>query len=166
MAPRHASSSAHLTKPFEERSATQRSRLSRRVDSLLEGDARLPLPRLFRDICREVATDLGGADGLSVIQRTLIQRYAAMCILGTRIDSDIVQGKPVDVKEAALVASTQARLASRLGIKRQARDVTPDLRTYTANNYPQLSAYADDDDDDAPRRGKRSRTIGHNDEDD
>jgi hypothetical protein len=155
MAPRHATSPAYHIDPFTPRSPNQQSRLSRRVDLLLEGDARLPLPRLFRDICREIANDLGGADQLSTIQRGLIKRYAGMSVLAERIESDICQGKSVDIKEAALISSTVARLASRLGIKRQAKDITPSIQDWIASHA--------NGHDDAPRSRRviRSRVIDH-----
>jgi hypothetical protein len=122
-----ATSSAHPSNPFDQRPAFQRSRLTRKASAILEGDGRLALPRRFRDLCANIAADAGGVDRLSTIQLDLIRKYASLAMLGEKLQADLINGREVNLGELVVISSTLSRLATRIGLKRVAKDVTPSL---------------------------------------
>lgn len=135
----------------KDRPANNRSKLSTRVDALLNVDGRLPLPRLFKDICNDVAIDLGGADTLSTVKLVLIKQFAGLVVLSESMRSEMLQGKEVSLGEMAQVTSALTRLASRIGLDRKAKTV-PSIEDYLANKArnkrrPQIIDHDDYDDD-------------------
>jgi hypothetical protein len=83
--------------------------------------------RRFRDILNEVISDLGGADRLSEGQRQLARRCATISLACERLEGDIAAGREVDVLLYGVLTDRLGRAFQRLGLKRQARDVTPRL---------------------------------------
>lgn len=110
-------------------SKSNRARLTNKVAALLAGDGRLPLPRLYRDIITGIALDLGGADRLSTVKLALIRRFAGLVILAEHYESDLLQGKKVDLSVLSHIDLTLTRLASRIGLDRTAKTV-PTLKDY------------------------------------
>lgn len=130
-----ATSSAYQSNPFKKAIPTHRAKLTRKVSAILEGDGRLALPRRFRDLCACIAADQGGAERLPTIKLDLIRRYAGLAILAERIESDLINGREVDLSELVVISSTLSRLATRIGMTRSARDVTPSLDQYVRDTY-------------------------------
>jgi hypothetical protein len=87
----------------------------------------LALPRRFRDLCANIAADAGGVDRLSTIQLDLIRKYASLAMLGEKLQADLINGREVNLGELVVISSTLSRLATRIGLKRVAKDVTPSL---------------------------------------
>ncbi len=79
----------------------------------------------IRSIVDGISADLGGADRLSTIQRSLIDAYAGVCCVLTDINARALQGDPVDLLQYSTAVSTLTRVAAKLGTKRQPRDITP-----------------------------------------
>jgi hypothetical protein len=84
----------------------------------------------FKAVVAELASDLGGADHLSRAQMELIRRAAGLSVLASQQEADILTGGSVDVEAYTGIANTQRRLLVTLGLKRKARDVTPDPLDY------------------------------------
>src|SRR5262245_57244960 len=100
-------------------------------------DQRTELARLLRARFDSLATDLGGAESLSGIKASLLERLVFLEAALSRMEAEIAQAP--DAKAAAeitarWVQATNALLgiAKTLGIERQAREV--DLKTYVAAN--------------------------------
>jgi antitoxin (DNA-binding transcriptional repressor) of toxin-antitoxin stability system len=96
-------------------------------------DGRTKVARRFKDICRAIATDQGGADKLSETRAQLIRRFAAAAVLAEQLEARIARGEEITLTDHALLCSSLVRLAQRIGIGRRARDVTPSLSDYLAN---------------------------------
>ena len=115
--------------PLAPRPPTTRSRVSNGGCFLPGGvDGRSATARRMYDIASAIATDLGGADRLSETQVSLIRRFASLAALAEAQEARLAAGEEVvDVAALAQLSSTLCRLASRIGLKRVARDVTPTL---------------------------------------
>lgn len=92
----------------------------------LEGvDRRGAYYRRFRDLLLAHLADLGGADRLSEFERQLCRRCAFLEIESERLEGEAVQGKAVDLEAYVAMVNAHGRAASRVGLRRKARDVTP-----------------------------------------
>ena len=93
-------------------------------------DGRTKAARKFDEIAGGIAQDLGGDDNLSTVQRRLIEAFAGAAIAVDDINARMLLGQPVDIVEYSQAISTMVRIASRIGVRRVARDVTPSLNEY------------------------------------
>jgi hypothetical protein len=94
----------------------------------IEGDARLKM------------TDLGGVERLSEGQKQMARRCAMLSVECEKMESAAVAGLPFDVDRYGLLTDRLGRAFQRLGLRRIAHDVTPDLGVYltaTATAKPQ-----------------------------
>jgi hypothetical protein len=124
------------------RKASARSRVSNGKDILPGVDGRSPLARRYRDISATIISDMGGVDRCSEARLQLIRRFAASAVMAEAMESELVNGKPVNVTEHSLLSSTLVRLAARIGINRLPKNITPHLHDY-------LEQRATSDDDEA-----------------
>ena len=60
----------------------------------------------------------------------LIRRFAALAVQAEAMEARLVNGEQIDIGEHALLSSTLVRIASRIGIDRRARNITPSLADY------------------------------------
>jgi hypothetical protein len=111
------------------RKPTARSRLTNGSDILPGIDGRSTVARRYRDILGALASDQGGADRMSEARAQLSRRFAALAVLAERMEAALARGDSIDLAQHALISSTLVRLATRLGINRHAKTVTP-LRDY------------------------------------
>jgi hypothetical protein len=72
-------------------------------------------------------SDAGGVENCTEIRLGLIRRLAAATVLSEEIEGKAVNGEPVDLGAFCQLASTTVRLATRLGVGRVPRDVSPSL---------------------------------------
>jgi hypothetical protein len=87
------------------------------------GDAKWA--RRFRDILAEILSDLGGPDsGLSEAQRQLARRCATIAIACERLEGEAAAGNEINLEVYGTLTDRLGRCFQRLGLKRQARDVT------------------------------------------
>lgn len=121
------------------RKPTARSRVSNGSDLLPNVDGRSATARRFRDICSAIIVDQGGLDRLSESRLQLIRRFAAAAVLAEQMESKLVEGTAIDLSEHAQLASTLCRLASRIGIDRISRDLTPTLAEYLAQKQAEMA---------------------------
>jgi hypothetical protein len=92
-----------------------------------ELDGRTNAAKAFDKLVGEIERDLGGRDQLSAIELTLIEGYAGAAVALQDMNARRALGQPVDMAEHSQVASTMVRIASRLGLNKRMRDVTPSL---------------------------------------
>ena len=90
-------------------------------------DGRTRARKQFDAIASGIADDLKGSGELSTIKLHLIETFAGCAIIISAINARLLSGESIDVTEHSQAASTLVRLASRLGIDRVPRDVTPSL---------------------------------------
>jgi len=109
-----------------------RSRVTNGADVLPGVDGRSLLARRYRDIAGAVLADQAGASQCSEARLQLIRRFAAACVLAEQLEARLTNGQAIDVGEHAALSSTLVRLASRIGIDRVPKDVTPSLSDYLA----------------------------------
>ena len=98
-----------------------------------DADGRGPEARRFRDILSAVASDLGGRGDLSEVQRQLGRRFAALALSLELQEAALVSGQNVDLDLFGRLSGQLNRLANTLGLRRVAKDVTPDLATSAAS---------------------------------
>jgi hypothetical protein len=65
----------------------------------------------------------------SVARSSRSDRNSAAAVLAENIEAKLAMGETIDLAQHALISSTLVRLATRLGINRHAKTVTP-LRDY------------------------------------
>jgi len=78
----------------------------------------------------DIESDLGGREQLSTIQRALVEAFAGTCLALYQLNTKLVLGEQVDLAQHAQAVSAMVRVASRLGLQRRAREVTPDPLDY------------------------------------
>lgn len=93
-------------------------------------DGRTYAARLFDQWLSEIENDLGGRAELSTIERTLIRAYVSAAIVAENLNAKLLLGEEIDFSQHSQCVSAMTRVASRLGIRRRARDVVPDLAEY------------------------------------
>jgi hypothetical protein len=81
---------------------------------------------------RDIEGDMGGRSELSRIEGELIRAFAGAATLLQSRNVEIALGETseVDPTTYAALASTMLRIGTRLGFRRRARDVTPDVESY------------------------------------
>jgi hypothetical protein len=109
------------------RKPTARSRVSNGRDILPNVDGRSLIARRYRDIANAVVVDQGGLDRCSESRLQLIRRFAAAACIAEQMEARLANGEEIDIAEHVVLSSTLVRLASRIGIDRVTRDVTPSL---------------------------------------
>jgi len=99
-------------------------------------DGRTEAARRFRDVLVEITSDLGGSDTLSEGQRQLARRAAMMSVQCETLEAKSIAGEEIDLDLYGALSDRIGRAFTRLGIKRAARNVTPDLRDYIRSQTP------------------------------
>jgi hypothetical protein len=101
-------------------------------------DKRSSAAAQFDAIAKSIAEDLGGEGHLSTIERHLVEAFAGVAIHVGHLNALLALGQQIDVIEHSQAISTMVRVASRIGIKRVLRDVTPEFQNY-------VKSYNDDE---------------------
>ena len=104
-----------------------RSRLTNHRDLLPGVNGRSAAARRFRDLVSSYIADMGGIDRCGEIKLGLLRRLAATTVQAELLEAKMVNDEEVDISTLCILASTSLRLASRLGLERQAREVGPSL---------------------------------------
>lgn len=78
------------------------------------------------------SADLGGADYLTTSQLSLIRRSATLCVELEAMDGRLADGGTVDLDLYARLSGHLRRIYEVLGLKRVARNITPNIREYLA----------------------------------
>lgn len=115
--------------------ARQRPRIGSRA-LLMETDGRTAWARRYKDLVALLIDDLGGMAGLSELKLGLIRRAATLMLSCEKIETDIAEGRPVDLDQLGRLVGHVRRCAETLGLDRVVKDVTPDLRDILAAHNP------------------------------
>src|SRR5262245_47673785 len=97
-------------------------------------DGRTKARKKFDAIAEGIAADLGGEDKLSTVQRHLVEAFAGAAVHVNDIHARLLLGEEIDIVAHSQAISTMVRIASRIGIGRVVRDVTPRLSDYLARD--------------------------------
>jgi hypothetical protein len=93
-------------------------------------DGRTVASRRFEQLVTSIQNDLGGHDQLSTVTLTLIEAYAGAATALEHLNTQLLQGNEVDFNRLTAAASTLTRIATRLGVERRPKNVTPTLADY------------------------------------
>jgi hypothetical protein len=107
-------------KPKRKHVATKPQLLTR--DQL---DGRTNAAKTFDRLVSSIEADLGGRSELSQIELGLIEAFASSYVSLENINTRLLLGQQIDLAEHAQAVSSLVRVASRLGIRRRAKDVSP-----------------------------------------
>ncbi|WP_139247852.1 hypothetical protein [Hyphomicrobium sp. CS1GBMeth3] len=118
-------------KPAKER----RSRKGIKVflPSLAQLDRRTRAAQLVFERRSRLISDLGGEDRLSCAQIALIEKAAVMDTWLEATSAAWLKGEPLDVSSYTTTVNALNRTLQLLGLRRQPKDVTPDLKSYLAS---------------------------------
>ena len=108
-----------------------------------ELDGRTTAAKVFDRLVADIEADLG-RDQLSTIERALVEAFAGAAVTLYHLNAKLVLGEVIDLSQHAQAVSAMVRVASRLGVSRRAKDVTPSLAEYLAS-LPQTEEAAHDD---------------------
>lgn len=92
-------------------------------------DGRRNIAKNLRARFDEIASDLGGVDSLSYMQRSLVERALWLEYWLSSQERELAVGAAFDVSRWVQAANSLQGIYNRLGIERRAKDV-PDLQTY------------------------------------
>ena len=99
-------------------------------------DGRSKAAQQFDAIANGIAADLGGEEQLSTVAKHLVEAFAGAALHVGDLNARLLLGEKVDIVTHAHAISAMVRVATRIGVHRMPRDVTPSLGEY-------LDAYAD-----------------------
>jgi hypothetical protein len=102
-----------------------RDKLTNGSKTLPDTDGRLRIARRFRGIANAVLADQGGASECSESRRQLIRRFSAACVLAEELEGRLARGEEINISEHAQLSSTLVRLATRIGITRLPKNISP-----------------------------------------
>jgi hypothetical protein len=86
--------------------------------------------RRFRDVLDQVISDLSGPEGLSEGQRQLARRATTIAIACERLEGEAAAGNEINLEVYGALTDRLGRCFQRLGLRRRARNVTPDPLSY------------------------------------
>jgi hypothetical protein len=113
-----------------------------------ELDGRTNAAKAFDRLVGEIIADLGGREACTALELNLIEAYVGAAIQVEALNCRQLLGETIDLTAYCQVASTMTRIASRLGLRRRPREVTPTLQSYLDG----LAAVDKPDDADAGAR--------------
>lgn len=93
-------------------------------------DRRSRAAKLFDRIFEGIASDLGGKKNLSTVETALAEAFAGAAVRMHDMNAHLLLGQDVNLTEHAMAISSLVRIASRIGTRRRARNVTPNLAEY------------------------------------
>jgi hypothetical protein len=105
-------------------------------------DGRTSAAKAFDKLVADIETDLGGGDQLSAIELALIEAFAGAAVTLQHLNTRLALGQEIDLSQHALAVSSMVRVASRLGLRRRARDLTPTLSDLLREDQAQQQAAA------------------------
>lgn len=93
--------------------------------------------RRVRDIFLAIVEDKGGADRLSEGQTLLARRIASLAVECELMEAERAEGGDLDIEKYCTATNTIGRTLSRLGLRREAKDVSnlPSLADLRAGRF-------------------------------
>jgi len=119
-----------LDRPDEVRPSRRRGRHVASRPQLLTRDAldkRTAASKFFDRLVADIEADLGGHAELSTIELQLVEAFAGACVTLQHLNCRLALGQKIDLSQHSSAVGAMVRVASRLGIQRRNRDVTPSL---------------------------------------
>lgn len=107
-----------------------RSRVANGSALLTGTDQRSTWARRFRDLYYEIISDLGGPEILSEGQKQLTRRAATISLMCEKLEGEAAAGENINLDDYGKLTDRLGRTFHRLGLKRQQRNVTPNLEQY------------------------------------
>jgi hypothetical protein len=120
-------------------------------------DKRIKGVKLFDRITADIYADLGGEAELSRVEKELIAGFAGAALIVNDLNCKLMLGRDVDPLHHAQACSTLVRVASRVGIHRRARDVTPRLSEYLSELPEDVDVEVVDAEEVLPQRVRLER---------
>ena len=111
-----------------------------RLLSLADLDRRTHAYRKTAELIDAVEVDCGGAAALSTAERSIIRHAALTGAMLEDLGTRWLAGEPIDPGLFATLSNAERRLYETVGLKRRARDVSPDLQTYLRQRERQKEA--------------------------
>jgi hypothetical protein len=100
-------------------------------------DGRTQAAKVFDALVLDIESDLGGRNQLSRIELALVEAFAGACVTVYHLNTRLLRGETIDLGQHAQAISAMVRVASRLGLRRRARDVSPpDPLRYEPDDAP------------------------------
>jgi hypothetical protein len=96
----------------------------------VQGDGRTPWARRHRDVSALHIEDLNGP--LTEAQLSLCRRAATIEVELEKLEGRLSEGDEVDLDVYGRLVGQLRRILESLGIRREAKDIAPDLRTYVS----------------------------------
>jgi len=94
-------------------------------------DQRSRVARGLHDRLHQIGDDMGGADNMPALARSLTERFVHVEALVQQHEQAAREGKPFDTQAYLALLDRVVRIASTLGLERRARPV-PNLHEYMA----------------------------------
>jgi hypothetical protein len=82
-------------------------------------DGRTNGAKFFHRLAADLERDLGGADRLTAVEKSLVEAFCGARILVDHLNTKLARGDAVAPAEHSQATSTLMRLASRLGLPRR-----------------------------------------------
>ena len=90
-------------------------------------DGRTNAAKIFDRLVSDIEADLAGRDKLSAIERQLVEAFAGAAVTLQHLNTQLALGQQIDVSQHAQCVGAMVRVATRLGLSRRARDISPTL---------------------------------------
>ncbi|WP_287376674.1 hypothetical protein [Mesorhizobium sp.] len=101
-----------------------------RLKTLADLDRRTLAARAVFERRSAFASDLGGDDQLSAMQKELVDSAAMLGAMREDAAASWLSGEPTDLMEFQALVKAQRQIIADLGLKRVARDITDHLDAY------------------------------------
>ena len=111
-------------------------------------DKRTSAAQEFDAIATAIAQDLGGECNLSTVQKHLVEAFAGCAVHVGHINALLALGQEINVVEHSQAISTMVRVASRIGLRRVAREVES-IDRYLARKYSIVEDTVREEEEDA-----------------
>jgi hypothetical protein len=109
-------------------------------------DGRTLASRRFRQLCEAYEAEIGGQ--LTEVERGLVKQAAALTLQAETMQTDIINGQPIDADQLIRITGTARRILESIGAraaKNKPSDGASDLQNYLASRQPADEAEADDE---------------------
>ena len=90
-------------------------------------DGRTNAAKVFDRLVSDIEADLAGRDQLSAIERQLVEAFVGAAVTLQHLNTQLALGQQIDVSQHAQCVGAMVRVATRLGLSRRARDISPTL---------------------------------------
>jgi hypothetical protein len=100
------------------------------TNGVVELDARSKLAKRFKDICSAILADQACEEDCPEIRLQLIRRFSAIAVMAENLEAKMANGETIRTDVHAQLTNALVKVASRIGIDRRSKNITPTLRDY------------------------------------